>query len=545
MLLHIPAAEYTFPVPPTENPLTTRRYDAAVVIVLLLLAALICALGAVPTITYGHDLLFSLDAGWRVLCGQRPHVDFFTGLGPLTPALVALGIKLAHNTASGIGYASAIAALVCSLWGYSLGRRRLPLPLAAIFAVFLFFLAATPSPIGEHSIHALSHAMYFTRWAFALLSIALIESLTPQDSGILGGISTGAVCAALFFLKLNMFFICAGLVAPSLVFCFQRRRAIGILIGAAPVTVFSLALMGFNGTAIWRDYRIVMAAKTQTARFLDPTIVFEYPATLLAMLALAALIFAAEKNSSLRLRIYPVVMALAVFCAGALALLTNWQKSAMPLNAVFALYAFARLNAYREALPPGKRERRLFPIVLVACASLFVLPLAGDVMRTAYACRREFVDRVVPRKQFSTASLRDFSLFGGPQMDGRPVDGPYLVAKVNDGIDLLNHNSQPGETVSTLEFFNPFNFAMQRQPSRGGADFMVYGSNFNDIVKPQPIDLIGTADIVMFPRHPNLDTEGFDGLVRNYGPYLNAHFVPVAQSAEWTLWRNRDSAHLR
>ena len=32
--------------------------------------------GAVPTRVFGHDIFFLLENGWRVVNGQRPHIDF-------------------------------------------------------------------------------------------------------------------------------------------------------------------------------------------------------------------------------------------------------------------------------------------------------------------------------------------------------------------------------------------------------------------------------------------------------------------------------------
>jgi hypothetical protein len=33
---------------------------------------------------YTHDVFVFLDGGWRILHTQRPHVDFFSGVGPVT-----------------------------------------------------------------------------------------------------------------------------------------------------------------------------------------------------------------------------------------------------------------------------------------------------------------------------------------------------------------------------------------------------------------------------------------------------------------------------
>lgn len=56
--------------------------------------------GFMPTVAYGHDIFVSLDGGWRILNGQRPHLDFFTALGPIWYLLTAAGLKLSGGKAT-------------------------------------------------------------------------------------------------------------------------------------------------------------------------------------------------------------------------------------------------------------------------------------------------------------------------------------------------------------------------------------------------------------------------------------------------------------
>ena len=60
---------------------------ARVRIVFFVGLALICGvtalIGAVPTRMYGHDVFITLENGWRVMNGQRPHLDFMSSWGVL------------------------------------------------------------------------------------------------------------------------------------------------------------------------------------------------------------------------------------------------------------------------------------------------------------------------------------------------------------------------------------------------------------------------------------------------------------------------------
>ena len=68
-------------------------------IVLLVALAVICGvtafIGIVPTRIYGHDVFVGLEGGWRVINGQRPHVDFVSAWGPVW--LMERGQKSGHR----------------------------------------------------------------------------------------------------------------------------------------------------------------------------------------------------------------------------------------------------------------------------------------------------------------------------------------------------------------------------------------------------------------------------------------------------------------
>src|ERR1039457_3388462 len=80
--------------------------------------------GIVPMRSYVHDMVFFADNAWRVLWGQRPHVDYSSGLGPVTYLLSGLGVKLAGRNVNGLGYGNAFAGMAIGIWAYVLLVRR-------------------------------------------------------------------------------------------------------------------------------------------------------------------------------------------------------------------------------------------------------------------------------------------------------------------------------------------------------------------------------------------------------------------------------------
>jgi hypothetical protein len=61
---------------------------------LLSMCATAALMGAVPTHQYGHDIFTLLENGWRVVNGQRPHVDYASPWGPVMFLVVGLGLTL-------------------------------------------------------------------------------------------------------------------------------------------------------------------------------------------------------------------------------------------------------------------------------------------------------------------------------------------------------------------------------------------------------------------------------------------------------------------
>src|ERR1017187_6835476 len=93
--------------------------DVSAVLLILAVCAATAFVGAVHTRIFGQDIFLLLDSGWRVMNGQRPAVDYSPGIGTLLPLLMAAGLKLAHNSVQGIGYASALVGASIGLWSYA------------------------------------------------------------------------------------------------------------------------------------------------------------------------------------------------------------------------------------------------------------------------------------------------------------------------------------------------------------------------------------------------------------------------------------------
>ena len=255
----------------------TRHLGLLAFVGLLGIAVAVALTGIVPTRIYGHDVFVLLDNGWRVLNGLRPHVDYYSPLGPVMFLVSAAGLKLAHYSADGIGYGNALASLIVGSWCYFLGKNRLEPGPRLLLTLFVAALIAAPYSLGNSPFLS-SHAMLYNRYGFTLTGLIVIEAMTVsqgvvtgKSQGWLAGISTGVALGLGLFLKASYFLVGAVLAGfGSLAIQHGRRRIPGIVLGWLVTATILLAYLKFDLRAILGDLRIAAGARGPTS--FTPTI---------------------------------------------------------------------------------------------------------------------------------------------------------------------------------------------------------------------------------------------------------------------------------
>ena len=111
---------------------------------LLAMAASRCWVAMYGVRYFAHDSFMVLDGAWRMLNGQRPHVDFNSMIGPAAYLPTVVGLLLASNTAAGFGYGQAMVALVLGIWAYLLGTKFYEVP-RVIYALCVAAIAVSPA----------------------------------------------------------------------------------------------------------------------------------------------------------------------------------------------------------------------------------------------------------------------------------------------------------------------------------------------------------------------------------------------------------------
>jgi len=115
------------------------------------------------------------------------------------------------------------------------------------------------------------------------------------------------------------------------------------------------------------------------------------------------------------------------------------------------------------------------------------------------------------------------------------------VDYVNDGLTLVDQYRLPDDTIMSLDFSNPFSYALGMKPAPGGAITLHYGVNFSEARHPSAERLFGEARLVIIPKKPS--EQGLRlGIPLVYGPYLKAHFHLIGESPGWRLYRHNPDA---
>jgi len=507
------------------------------------LSALLLAVGVTPANLFANDHTILLDGAWRILHGQRPHLDWYSPLGPLPYLLCAFGMVAVGPCASATACGNVLLFGVLSLWAWLIASSRLSAVTALLFAALVGAITIGTHPLG-HRLSDTSYAMLYNRQGFALLSIVVLEVfLAPRHprsrDQIIGGLSTGALTAALLFTKASYFLVAVAAVALAhLLRSGSRRWQAAYLAGGLAVLVPLVVFLQGGLGAMAGDLRLAAAARGPG--FLAPwnlLVVTGYSVTPLLCLLMAWLVAPrVEKPEAGGLASRPLGLALGFMAlAGLMLVNSNCQWSDLPLIPVAALVLFEHAGRQWQ----GKtRQGTKMPGVQYLCLAFFVLYPLGhllckDLAGIGYSAYLHY--RVAPSVPYAqrihSPSLGDLVVL--PRNDERN-QVPY-VAKINDGLALLRPRLRPESRILTLDSNNPFSHLLLQIPPHSGAAWLNLGTSIGPRAFPPPQRLFREVTLLMVPK-PAADPTGNGAFLRRaYRDYVRQHFRWQAESRYWAL----------
>jgi hypothetical protein len=294
--------------------------------------------------------------------------------------------------------------------------------------------------------------------------------------------------------------------------------------GFLPVWLVFCAYLGFNLVPMWNDLRMVAGAKpVRISWFIAGNLYLPVAFYLGFVFASTRFLWFGGGRPAARAT---GVAGVAVCLAGIFLLSTNFQFYGLPLNAMAAILVLQQIAAH----PPAS-SRKLKQAGLLLWGSLLVAgDLGYEALGLGFGAWQRHRWEESANASFHAATLAGFRTFEASCVD-----------LVNDGLALVNQHRRPDDTVMSLDFSNPFSYALGMRPAPGGAITLHYRGNFTDAHHPAPERLFGGASLVMIPV-----VSSEKGLARSvpriYGPYLEEHFHPIGESKGWRIYRHNPSA---
>ena len=520
-------------------PPSLRRTDFFFFGGLAAICLLTIAVGMAPLRLFEHDTFFALDGAFRVFRGQVPHRDFSTAWGPVLFLMDAAGLALSGLRPAGIGYANALWGGLIAIWAYGIARSRLTAGLACCAGIFTLLLAVAPFALGYNPL-SFSHAMAYNRYGFALLGVILLES--SDGRAWPGAFSSGVAWALLGFLKISYaimalpFLMIASIWSPV-----SKQRLIWLGIGASAAALPLVAYLRFDLSEMLHDLACAASGRSHSwnpgAALNAVSVAEAFPLVLLAGVVCV--------NAPREKRLGPAAMTLATLVVSAILLSTNHQAESLPLTGFAALVLANEglARPHKAAVSASDLPRKF---VIAVLAGLCVAPLALE-NTTALVAAEIDEHRQPPATTDRLVSGR------GALMDFEPIassvtsetGGPAYVDALNEGLDLLRRETQPGAGVLAMDMFDPFNYLLDRRPPRGGMIAAAYNYVFSDTAHPPADKFFGDARYVLVRRYSataqdyEIESYHLRGLERIYGPALQSRFRLVDETRHWSLWEKR------
>jgi hypothetical protein len=530
----------------------------AIVLFLLSVGGVMHLIGLPVISALPWDMSIQLDGAWRIVHGQIPNVDFRAVIPPATLELSALGILLGSSSAACITTGNLLLFLALTPYAWVTARRRFSAAYACLFAMFVGLMVLAPRPLGD-KIAAASYAMLYNRQGYALLSVIVVSILVPLLPGVvkrpaLGGLGVGVLLALLAFSKLTFFAV--AVAAIGLHVLFDRRAWVwvmpAVLIGFIGTVVLLHAITGLDFVAYLRETEAIGRVYVQ-GKWKDVIEVAFKNLDQLFVVAALALLCAREPNGNRQTSQAwgkgTLLFSIVFLCASALVLTaTSAQRFELPLCVVAGLMCIEWLrrgDTDRTDASVSTRTGYVFGAIILA--PLLFGPLigkdAGALLRAVRSNVGGNAQSVRVVEGFNSEALRDFLILNDRTVVSELTPSqPASVypGQVNDGIELLRQHVGRDSRVIALDFSNPFPFALQLPPARGGSTSWLLNGSFSKRDYPAPTVVFGDADLVMIPSYER-NGSTVAALKDIYGTYLERNFRRIGQTGIWMLYERREA----
>lgn len=500
---------------------------------------------------YVHDSFIYYDGSYRLDMGQVPHKDFHTPLGLAGYLVPYWGLVLKETYAGSLELASFLVSVVVTVLAILLLKGRSSVLFAILTVAYLGLMVAVPMNVGTDGT-VITHAMYYNRWAWAILTLVLITYISPNifSRGRLGfeSLLVGILIALLFFLKIT-FFIVAFLFLFVLASASRRQRYLAIIAGGIALVIWAVVEWQYSITLrYFQDIWMAIESSGAVRPRLFDNVADNIMEVMLVLISVGVLI--ARKA----VRWSDLLFVTFVFVAG-FALLNQNKQSAnivVFLSILLWTYSVASRSRERSELPPstmGNGDVRIMWILLV----LFIVPPLLSGMRgmtsltiglatSGERAEVAMLPGLYIGQKFSSLSkvhsgADPVSLFKDlrRRRASHPLSQGEYIETVSSGVRLLEAHEANSGKIMTLDMANPFNFLIGVPPPEGDYSWFHVGRVISKKSHVAAATLLRDVDHVMIPLFPILPGTS-RALWELYGAYIETEYQLLAKEKWWTLY---------
>lgn len=515
-----------------------HRTDLAVLVGIVTLGSYLFWLGSPPQYLYPHDLFIYYDAAWRIVCGQRPHADYVTAIGPLPQTLYALGWWMAPQKGNSLAYGHAIFGLLMSLWTWRISRNRLSAAMTILFVIFIAANSTALTCLGNVPFQS-TFSMAPNRYGHSMLCvftlIIFVRAAVEEDRWrVWELISAGVLLAGMLFCKISFFVVGAGLVPVALLgrgIDFRDLMSItgGFLLGCLPW----LALCGFDLAALYRDYSTSFAVNRGglIASVLEKLTGLTGQVVLGAT-AIACVLAVIRRFSGRKVVHIGVVTGL-LFTAGVVIREGDGQPAYVSPLWIAGVFCIS------ECLQ--RIGGRQWGNVLIAASCLWGIrdqiacDLASVISPAIPVSPSVIADRL------ATRGFQEMAFHPVAGLDGLKVNDVLYVNQIEEGRQFVLKEVGSNGRLVYFGFSTPFQSICRLQPPNKGVLWWHDKRTFDSDHHPPAETVFSNAThvLILKPRtYERMETR--DVLLQLYSQELSSQFRMTAESRSFLLWSKKD-----
>jgi len=526
---------------PIRLPFRDRHYLLALAGIALFFSLHIVYAGTIRQDVYCHDAPLLYDGGWRIYCGFKPYVDFYSSLGPVIYAYIALGYCLFGPNTDSLAYMNAIALPAFMALGWHSLRSRMP-----SFWLFWFILLSSFCLVSEHGIRDPfwrdTYAGCYNRHGYAWLMLFAALLYSPKGTASqfqlrANAFFAGCILSILLFLKISYFISALPLLLIRPLLSGQRFLSYAWIAGGfCAVSFLVSAYLNFHVASMISDLQVTARARAHDVtlwRMGEELLLMKWQFTV--VLIIVILTWKQSPSHPARSILDNILIPAAFLTTSVMVFESNGPillapSDELPLIPVLLIVLLARdaipLEAVQTPAAISISRNGLLAIFLcLLSSSYYLVPDAVSILWSVYSPHRH------KAVAFDSDSMHKL-LFDELGF------GALYTTKTNDGLELLRANHLNRLRITTLDYTSPFSFALLSPPPIGAPTYWASGSDIAQTSFPDQNKAFRGVDVVMVPKEPD-DADASSLLQNVYGGYLKNNFDICAESQYWTAFKRK------